>query len=57
MEKDDDYITIMDGSLFVGTREQFMNCFFSNANDSEIISWCEQWDYKPLVINSIIILK
>ena len=34
------WIVVENGDMFEGTREQFMDCFFSNANDEEIKSWC-----------------
>lgn len=34
------YIIVEDGDVFQGTREQFMDCFFSNADDGEIKDWC-----------------
>ncbi len=33
-------IEVENGDMFIGTRKQFMNCFFSNANDDEIKDWC-----------------
>lgn len=37
-----DHILVDNGVMFDGTREQFMDCFFSNANNNEIIHWCVQ---------------
>lgn len=34
------WIVVDDGVMFEGTREQFMDCFFSNADDDNIIDWC-----------------
>lgn len=34
------WILVDNGDMFEGTREQFMNCFFSNADDEQIKSWC-----------------
>jgi len=52
----DTWIIVEDGDMFEGTREQFMGCFFSNANDEEIKSWCleNKWNLK---INGETIIK
>jgi hypothetical protein len=34
------WIIVEDGVLFEGTREQFMDCFFSNADDMQIKDCC-----------------
>jgi hypothetical protein len=34
------WIIVDNGIMFEGTREQFMDCFFSNADDEEIKDWC-----------------
>ena len=49
-------ILVENGDMFDGTREQFMDCFFSNANDEEIKDWCSEngWSLK---IDGKIILK
>ena len=31
------WIIVENGDIFEGTREQFMDCFFSNGDDEEII--------------------
>jgi len=33
-------IVIDDGDMFEGTRAEFMDCFFANADDDEIADWC-----------------
>jgi hypothetical protein len=35
-------IMIDKGELFIGTREQFANCFFSNAEDEVILGWAKE---------------
>lgn len=52
----DTWIEIENGDLFEGTREQFMNCFFSNADDEEIRDWCIENGY-TLKINEEIIVE
>lgn len=50
---DNDQIKIGEsGEVFEGTRLQFRDAFFSNAEDGQIIRWCiEQWKGKePLWI-------
>lgn len=34
------WIVVDNGDMFEGTREQFMDCFFSNADDEQIKNWC-----------------
>lgn len=51
-----DIIIVDNGDIFHGTREQFMNCFFSNANDDEIESWCISYNWN-LVINDKLVIK
>lgn len=41
-ESNTDTIKINDGVIFDGTRDQFADCFFTNANNEEILSWCEE---------------
>lgn len=41
-EEDSDWICIDDGNLFEGTRMQFENCFFSNAENYCILDWVEK---------------
>ena len=42
-EKDSDLISVYSGDtdMFTGTREQFADCFFSNATNDQIIGWCK----------------
>lgn len=43
-ESDTDLISICfsgETELFTGTRLEFANCFFSNANNNQIIKWCK----------------
>ena len=53
-EKDDDHILVDNGVMFDGTREQFADCFFSNANNDEIIDWCKQNKF-TLSINNLVV--
>lgn len=55
MEQNTDHIVVDDGVIFDGTRDQFRNCFFDNANDMQIIDWCEQNSFS-LVINDVTVL-
>ncbi len=34
------WVVVEGGDMFEGTREQFMDCFFTNATDEEIKDWC-----------------
>lgn len=45
-ETDDDTILVADGDMFEGTRLQFRNCFFDNANNGVIIDWCAENGWK-----------
>jgi len=49
-EKSEDRILIEDGDMFDGTRDMFRDCFFDNATDEQIESWCRQNDWN-LIIN------
>lgn len=42
------WIVVENGEMFEGTREQFMDCFFSNADDDTIKDWCfdNDWSLK-----------
>ena len=40
-----DKILVNDGGVFEGTREQFKDCFFSNADDVEIYDWAEDMGF------------
>ena len=51
----EDRIIVENGELFDGTREQFMNCFFSNADDDEIKNWCSGYGWSLKINNEIII--
>ena len=42
----DTWIVVEDGDIFEGTRSQFVDCFFSNADDVEIINWCAENGWK-----------
>ena len=55
LDNQEDHILVENGEMFDGTRSQFRDCFFDNANDYEIISWCEQHKWS-LKINGEIIL-
>ena len=56
MEYSECCIKVEEGYIFLGTRDQFRDCFFDNANDQEIISWCIAENYS-LNINGIQILE
>lgn len=45
----DTIIIIENGDIFSGTREQFMVCFFTNADDEEISDWCFDNGYKLII--------
>lgn len=47
-------IVVDDGDMFEGTRGQFMDCFFSNADDEEIKDWCFTNGYKLKIGEEII---
>ena len=55
-ELDSDIIIVDNGVMFEGTREQFKDCFFSNATNSEITDWCFD-NGLALKINNKIIFK
>jgi hypothetical protein len=38
--EDSDIILVENGEMFEGTRGQFKDCFFSNADDEQINDWC-----------------
>jgi hypothetical protein len=40
MELETDNILVEGGDMFDGTREGFRDCFFSNADNENIINWC-----------------
>jgi hypothetical protein len=42
-------IIIENGDVFDGTREQFMDCFFSNADDDKIKDWCIENGWNVLI--------
>ena len=37
--------------MFEGSRDQFRDCFFDNANNAEIKSWCDQHDWSLKINN------
>lgn len=41
IEKSTDLILVDNGDMFDGTRDQFRDCFFDNADNFQIIDWCE----------------
>ena len=43
MENAEDIIIVEKGDIFEGTRDQFRDCFFDNANDAEIKDWCASY--------------
>jgi len=49
-------ILVENGDMFDGTREQFMDCFFTNANDEEITDWCNDNGWL-LSIDGVIIIN
>ena len=48
-------ILVDDGKVFDGNREQFMDCFFSNANNEEIKSWCLENKFSLKIDGEIIL--
>lgn len=57
MENKRDLIVVEDGDVFFGTREQFANSFFSNADDYQIKDWCKNHDWKLEILPSEFKLK
>jgi len=55
MEKDTDHILVENGDMFDGTREQFKDCFFDNADNFVITDWCKVNEW-TLEINGVKIL-
>lgn len=49
------WIIVENGDMFEGTREQFMDCFFSNAYDDKIKDWCTQNGWKLKIGDEIIL--
>jgi hypothetical protein len=49
------WILVENGDMFEGTREQFQNCFFTNAYDSEIEDWCRQEGWSLKIDGKVII--
>jgi hypothetical protein len=47
-------IVVENGDIFEGTREQFINCFFTNATNKEIQDWCFDNGYKLKIGDKII---
>jgi hypothetical protein len=43
------------GNIFDGTRDQFEECFFSNATDEQIVDWCRKTGFS-LDINGVTVL-
>lgn len=41
MEEGTDHILVDNGEMFDGTREQFRDSFFDNADNYNIIEWCK----------------
>ena len=48
------WIVVDDGVMFEGTREQFMDCFFSNADDEQIKAWCLKNSYSLRIGEEVI---
>lgn len=48
------WILVENGDIFEGTREQFMDCFFSNAYDEVIKDWCFDNGWKLIIDEEII---
>lgn len=40
IEDDEDRILVENGDMFDGTRDQFKDNYFTNANNAEIKDWC-----------------
>ena len=51
----DTWIIVEDGDMFEGTREQFMDCFFSNAYNHQIKEWCESQGFKLKIGEKVIL--
>ena len=49
-------ILVENGDIFEGNRGQFTDCFFSNADDDQIIDWCREQGFS-LQIDGIIIIE
>ena len=49
-EKPEDHILVANGDMFDGTRDMFRDCFFDNATNEQIESWCRQNNW-ALIIN------
>ncbi|HET6226036.1 MAG TPA: hypothetical protein VFF27_07135 [Bacteroidia bacterium] len=45
-ESNDDRILVENGDMFDGSRDQFADCFFSNATNEQISDWCRDNDWK-----------
>jgi hypothetical protein len=51
-ESNEDYIDFENG-LFTGTRNQFRDCFFDNADNRNIIEWRNENDFGSFTINGV----
>lgn len=53
MEKEhqDDIIKVDDGVIFEGTRAEFRQKHFDNANNRELLDWARQHGYRVTVNN------
>ncbi len=55
LELQNDRILVDNGDMFEGSRDQFRDCFFDNADNENIIGWCKDNGWK-LEINGIVLL-
>jgi hypothetical protein len=56
-EDNNDIILIDNGEIFNGTREQFKDCFFTNAIDDNIVSWCVEQNFTLSINNKLLVDK
>lgn len=52
-ERPDDHILIDNGEFFEGTRDQFRDCFFDNANNSAIVNFCKNKVHLKVSVNGV----
>ena len=50
-----DKILVEKGEVFDGNRDQFENCFFSNASNGEIESFCRKNNWSLSINGSVIV--
>lgn len=52
---DDDHILVANGDMFDGSRDQFRDCFFSNAYDWQIKNWCAREEWSLTIKDKVIL--